>query len=117
MVDANLLVLCDTRAISRAFNVGGGQAYTTLEFADIVRRQYGSDREPRVTGEYHYGDTRHIVSGITALQSLGWSPTRRPEASVATYAAWLETMDGLEGVLKEAPEKMRTSGVVRSARA
>ncbi len=44
VVDANVLVLWDDRARGRVFNVGGGQAVTTREFADIVMRQYGSDQ-------------------------------------------------------------------------
>ena len=42
VVDANVLVLEDDRAAGRVFNVGGGKAVTTREFADIVMRQYGS---------------------------------------------------------------------------
>ena len=63
VVDANVLVLEDDRAAGRVFNVGGGKAVTTREFADIVMRQYGSDQPGVVTGEYRFGDTRHILSG------------------------------------------------------
>ena len=47
VVDANVLVLTDDRAVGRVFNVGGGAAYTTAEFAEVVRRHYGSDRAAR----------------------------------------------------------------------
>ena len=99
VVDANVLVLEDDRAVGRVFNVGGGQAVTTREFADIVMRQYGSSQPGVVTGEYRFGDTRHIVSDISALRALGWEPQRTPADSVAAYAEWLEGMDGLDGVL------------------
>lgn len=115
VVDANLLVLRDERAVGRVFNVGGGQAFTTREFADIVMRQYGSSQPGVVTGEYRFGDTRHILSDITALADLGWKPERTPAESVAEYAAWLEGMDGLDGVLAEANARMRALGVVRKA--
>ena len=115
VVDANLLVLSDPRAVGRVFNVGGGQAVTTREFADIVMRQYGSTHSGSVTGEYRFGDTRHIQSDISALRALGWEPRRTPAESVAAYAAWLEGMDGLDGVLAEADAKMRALGVVRKA--
>jgi dTDP-L-rhamnose 4-epimerase len=113
VVDANVLVLEDNRATGRVFNVGGGKAITTREFADIVMRQYGSDQPGVVTGEYRFGDTRHILSDIGALQALGWAPRNTPVESVAAYAAWLEDMDGLEGVLAEANARMRALGVVR----
>jgi len=115
VVDANVLVLWDDRAAGRVFNVGGGQAVTTREFADIVMRQYGSDQPGTVTGEYRFGDTRHILSDISALRALGWEPRRTPAQSVAAYAAWLEDMDGLDGVLAEAGARMRALGVVRKA--
>ena len=115
VVDANVLVLWDDRAAGRVFNVGGGQAVTTRELADIVMRQYGSDQPGIVTGEYRFGDTRHILSDISALRALGWKPRRTPAQSVAAYAAWLDDMDGLDGVLAEADARMRTLGVVRKA--
>ena len=68
-----------------------------------------------VTGEYRFGDTRHILSDISALRALGWEPTRTPAQSVAAYAAWLEGTDGLDGMLVEAHARMRALGVVRKA--
>ena len=117
VVDANVLVLEDDRAAGRVFNVGGGQAVTTREFANVVMRQYGSSDPAVVTGEYRFGDTRHIVSDISALRALGWEPKRRPAESVAAYAEWLEGMDGLDRVLTEANARMRALGVVRKAEA
>lgn len=116
VVEANVLVLKDDRAVGRIFNVGGGEAITTREFADIVRRQYASDQSATVTGEYRFGDTRHILSDISALCELGWKPTRRPTDSVAAYADWLTGMADLGGVLAEANARMRALGVVRKAR-
>jgi dTDP-L-rhamnose 4-epimerase len=115
VVDGNVLVLSDDRATGRIFNVGGGREVTTHEFADVVMRQYESDRPGMVTGEYRFGDTRHIVSDISALRALGWEPRRTPAQSVAAYAAWLDGLDGLDGVLAEADARMRALGVVRKA--
>ena len=116
VVDANLLALTDERAAGNVYNVGGGTAYTTEQFAEVVRRQYGSDQPGRITGQYRFGDTRHIFSDIDALKQLGWAPRRTPADSVAEYAAWLEGMAGLDQVLAEADAKMRSLGVVRDAR-
>ncbi len=115
VVDANLLVLEEDRAVGRVFNVGGGRGITTKEFADIVMRHYGSEQPGQVTGEYRFGDTRHIVSDTSALQSLGWSARRVPADSVAAYAGWLEGTPDLDGILAEADARMRANGVVRRA--
>jgi dTDP-L-rhamnose 4-epimerase len=113
VVDANILVLTDDRAAGRVFNVGGGAAVTTRAFADIVMRQYGCAEGGVATGEYRFGDTRHILSDISALRGLGWQPRRTPADSVAAYAAWLKGIDGLDGVLAEANARMRALGVIR----
>jgi dTDP-L-rhamnose 4-epimerase len=115
VVDANVLVLEDDRAAGHVFNVGGGQAVTTREFSDIVMRHYGSEQPGVVTGEYRFGDTRHIVSDVSALGALGWKPQRAPAESVAAYASWLGCLDGLDGILTQANERMRSLGVVRKA--
>jgi dTDP-L-rhamnose 4-epimerase len=113
VVDANLIALTDDGAIGRVFNVGGGQAVTTREFSDVVMRCYGSSQPGVVTGEYRFGDTRHILSDISALRALGWEPRHTPADSVAAYAEWLKGMEGLDGVLAEANARMRALGVVR----
>jgi dTDP-L-rhamnose 4-epimerase len=115
VVDANVLVLTDDRAAGRVFNVGGGSPYTTQEFAEVVRRHYGSIQPGHISGEYRFGDTRHICSDIAELKQLGWAPTRTPADSVADYAEWLKGMPGLDVVLAEADAKMRALGVVRKA--
>jgi len=115
VVDANVLVLEDDRAAGNVYNVGGGRAVTTKEFADIVMRHYGSAREALVTGEYRFGDTRHILSDISALRKLGWEPRRTPAESVSAYAGWLAGMEGLDGVLAQANAQMRALGVVRKS--
>jgi dTDP-L-rhamnose 4-epimerase len=117
VVDANVLVLTDDRATGKVFNVGGGQAVTTREFSDVVMHQYGSSQPGMVTGEYRFGDTRHILSDIGALQALGWEPRHTPADSVAAYAEWLKGMEGLDGVLAEANQRMRALGVVRRTEA
>jgi dTDP-L-rhamnose 4-epimerase len=115
VVDANVQVLADERAVGRVFNVGGGKPVTTREFAEVVRCEYRSDLPARVTGDYRFGDTRHILSDISALTALGWEPRRSPAESVAAYAAWLQDAPDLDGVLDEAEARMRTLGVVRRA--
>lgn len=113
VVAANLAVLDSDRADYRVFNVGGGRAYTVLEFAEIVRREFGSSEEPRVVGEYRFGDTRHIHSDVSALSELDWAPRRTPSDSVSDYAAWLRQQVDLEDVLAYADEKMKELNVVR----
>lgn len=115
VIDANVLVLDDDRVTGQVFNVGGGTPVTTKEFADMVMRHYGSELAAKITGEYRFGDTRHILSDISKLRKLGWEPRRTPVDSVRAYAGWLDDIGGLDGVLDQANAQMRALGVVRKA--
>ncbi len=111
---ANVLVMEKEEANYRVFNVGGGRAVTVLEFARIMLDAFGSKMEPLVPGEFRVGDTRHTVSDISPLQTLGWNPAVPVEQNVQQYIEWLETQTVSDEFLLEAERVMRQSGVVRT---
>jgi dTDP-L-rhamnose 4-epimerase len=115
VVAANLLVLEDARADGQMFNVGGGQAVTVGDFAQVVAGVFGrNDYAPTPSGKYRYGDTRHILSDISKLRALGWSPTRSCRDSVEAYRAWMETEAPAEDILEQSDRMMAALGVVRA---
>jgi len=114
VVDANLLVLKDPRADFQMFNVGGDRRVTVAEFAKVVAEVFGkTDYEPKASGKYRYGDTRHIFSDVTKLKSLGWQPKRSVRDSVAAYREWLKRADSAEEILDYSNKTMAELGVVR----
>jgi dTDP-L-rhamnose 4-epimerase len=114
VVAANLLVLEDDRANYETFNVGGDRPITVAEFAGVVARVYGrNDYEPRVSGKYRFGDTRHIFSDVGKLKALGWRPQHDVYESVEAYKAWLDQADSISGILDHAARHMATLNVVR----
>jgi dTDP-L-rhamnose 4-epimerase len=115
VVRANLLVLHRRDADYQVFNVGGGRAYTVSEFDRIVRDVFRTNLEPILSGEYRFGDTRHIISDISRLEALGWRPTRSPVDSACDYLAWLGTQVRIEDRLECAAAAMRKMNVVRKA--
>jgi dTDP-L-rhamnose 4-epimerase len=98
----------------RIYNVGGGRPMTVVEFARIILEAAGSRLEASVPGEFRLGDTRHTVSDISALRSLGWEPTVPVEQNVREYLDWLSRYENTEEYLMEAEQVMRDQQVVRS---
>jgi dTDP-L-rhamnose 4-epimerase len=114
VVDANLLVLEDPRANYEMFNVGGGKAVTVVQFAEAVARSFGvEDYRATPCGKYRFGDTRHIFSDISKLESLGWKPRRDIDVSIAAYRDWLRAEDASEDILDYSNKQMAALGVVR----
>jgi dTDP-L-rhamnose 4-epimerase len=116
VVDANLLVLEDPRADYEVFNVGGGVACSVEDFARVVASVYGVEIDPRPSGTYRFGDTRHIVSDVSKLRALGWQPRRGVRDSVAEYVAWLREHGDVGDILADAERTMKSLGVVREVR-
>jgi dTDP-L-rhamnose 4-epimerase len=116
VVDANIKVLEDDRANYQAFNVGGGKAFTTLEFYNKVKEVAGKDIEPVISKYYRYGDTRHIFSDISKLQLLGWEPKVPIEESIREYREYLNRQTDIDDILEYAEKTMKAQGVVREVK-
>ena len=110
VVDANLLVLTDPRAVGRAFNVGGGTPYTTRG----VRRDRARDTtgpSSRAGSPVSTASATPATSSPTSPRSRGWAGLRErtPVDSVAEYAEWLKGMPGLDEVLADADATMKSA--------
>jgi dTDP-L-rhamnose 4-epimerase len=110
---ANLIALENPSSNGLALNVGGGRAVTVLEFASLMLDASGSTLDPTVPGEYRLGDTRHTVSDLSRMRSLGWEPRVPVEENVRQYLDWLDTQTGTSEYLLEAERVMQEMGVVR----
>jgi dTDP-L-rhamnose 4-epimerase len=111
---ANVLVLEDERANYQAFNVGSGKGITVKEFAEVMIKAAGrAGLAPRITGEYRFGDTRHIFSDIGKLRALGWEPTGTVEQNAREYLAWAATQPDFRNYANEARAYMHKVGAVR----
>ncbi len=108
------LVLHDPRADYRAFNVGGAQAVSVLEYAALVAQATQSSLIPIVPGEYRFGDTRHIISDISQLCALGWQPEVPLPDIVAQYVNWAQSQPSFANYYAEAIRVMKRLGTVRS---
>ena len=114
VVDANLLVLEDDRANYEMFNVGGGAPITVKHFAKTVAEVFGiKDYEPKPCGKYRFGDTRHIWSDISKIESLGWKPTRTIYDSVSEYKEWLNSASSIDNIIEYCSKKMEDLNVLR----
>jgi len=94
--------------------VGGDRAITVNEFAGTVAGVFGrTDYEPRPSGKYRFGDTRHIVSDISKLKALGWTPTRTTRDSVEAYREWIMESESAREALEFCQRQMEKLNVVR----
>lgn len=116
VVEANMLVMQNDKADYGIFNVGGGKAYSILEFAGIVAKEFGKENlMPRITGEYRFGDTRNACSDTGKIKSLGWQPKRTAQDSVREYAEYLREHTNIQDILEYSEKTMKKMNVVRKS--
>jgi dTDP-L-rhamnose 4-epimerase len=112
---ANVIALERAAADFQVLNAGGGRAVTVIEFARMMLGAFGSSLMPQAAGEFRLGDTRHTVSDISRLRSLGWEPAIPVEENVRQYVSWLQTQTVSREYLMEAERVMQQHGVVQVA--
>jgi dTDP-L-rhamnose 4-epimerase len=109
---ANVLAMEDSRTDFNAYNVGGAVATSALQYAETVIRVIGVKAEPQIPGYFRFGDTRHMVSDISALRALGWEPTLSVEKIVEQYANWAAE-SGFPDVTDSSIARMLELGTLR----
>ncbi|MHB8510940.1 MAG: NAD-dependent epimerase/dehydratase family protein [Actinomycetota bacterium] len=110
---ANLIALDHPEAPGKAFNVGGGTSWSVLDVIDALHEITGIEVEPQIPGIFRVGDTRHIVSDITALRSLGWEPSADMDEAWRAYWEWLQSLHIDPGIARRAFHEMMESGVLK----
>jgi len=115
VVEANMVVLRDTRADYQVFNVGSGLEITVKEYAEALIRKLGKEIEPLIPGQYRVGDNRHSVSDVSKLMALGWAPRYGLQKIFDDYVAWIEEQGELGKYFEEADAAMKEQGVVKKA--
>ena len=114
VVDANIAVMEDQRADYEMYNVGGGAPITVNQFASACAEVYGiKNYQPKPCGKYRFGDTRHIWSDISKLQSLGWEPQKTIYDSIIEYKEWLSTASSIDNIIEYCNKKMKELHVLR----
>jgi nucleoside-diphosphate-sugar epimerase len=98
------------------FNVGGGQAMSVSQFAEVMLAVAGSSLQPSIPGVFRVGDTRHTISDISLLEELGWWPEVSVSQSVREYLEWMAPHRDTLKYLTEAEGTMQARQVLRQAR-
>ena len=113
VAQANLLVMESGATNFDVFNVGGDKAMSVLEYAELFSRLAGVNAEPEIRGEFRFGDTHHIISGISKLKKLDWQPKIPVEHIIKEYIEWVETQPGLADYYAEAERVMKQEGIIK----
>jgi dTDP-L-rhamnose 4-epimerase len=93
-----VLLLEESRADGRVFNIASGERITIAELAEQLARAAGLRIAPELTGRYRKGDTRHCFADISAARSLGFEPRYTLADGLAHLRAWSKGVEAVDHV-------------------
>lgn len=111
---ANLLAATTDQLDGLPVNVGSGRATSVRELAHIIAAQLNIPIEPLARGEFRPGEIRSLISDITRIGSIGYSPSVTIEQGIARYIDWIRTQGAVKDYFAEIEAGLRAKGIVQS---
>jgi dTDP-L-rhamnose 4-epimerase len=110
---ANLLAATTDKLDGLPANVGSGRSTSVRDLAEIIANQLGVKIAPTARGEFRPGEIRSLVSDISRIRTIGYTPRTSIEEGIARYVAWIKTQGTVEDYFSEAEAGLRAKGIVQ----
>jgi len=91
VVDATILGLEKNEADYQIFNVGSGKSTTVKQVVELLKANYKSDSDIKITGNFRLGDIRHNYADISKINKLlGFTPKYGFEEGIKIFTDWVK---------------------------
>lgn len=114
VADATILGLEVPEAAYHSFNVGADLPIDVLTVAKTLVKNYNTDTEIKISGNYRLGDIRHNYADITlAKEILGYFPKINFKEGIRRFCAWVDTQKIQEDKYEESITEMKRKGLYK----
>lgn len=114
IAQANLLVATTADLDGLPVNVGSGRATSVRDLAGIIAEQLRVSVDPIARGEFRPGEIRSLISDISRIRTIGYTPNVSLEEGIARYIAWITTQGPVEDYFAKAEIGLREKGIVQN---
>ena len=104
---ANMLVATDDRANGQVLNVGTGNAVAIGALARTLATRLRRPIEPDIPGTFRPGEMRALISDISAITRIGFSPAVDLETGIDRYLDWIRGQGRIEEYFAAAESALR----------
>lgn len=116
VVVAHMLVLENSAADFKIFNVGSGRKDLVAQLAKLTATISGSKLKHETPGLYRINTARNSFMNIGALRAIGWKPQYTLQDNVKDYIEWLRKHQlHASKKLRKILRKIEEEGIVRGA--
>jgi len=114
VVRATILGIENEGANNEVFNVGSGTATDVFTVAKNLIKNYESNTEIKVTGNYRLGDIRHNFADLKKIKDkLGFEPMVTFEEGIKYFTDWVNDQQVLEDTYEKSISEMKEKGLFK----
>ncbi len=112
---ANMLVATDDRADGRILNVGTGHAVEIGALASLLAARLNKSIEPEIRGEFRPGEMRALISDISQIREIGFTPRVDLESGINRYLDWIRSQGDIKEFFSVAADSLRRRKLVQKS--
>lgn len=114
VINATILGLEKIEANNNIFNVGTGETTDVLTVAAELIKNYGSNTNVNITGNYRLGDIRHNYADLKKIKTLlGFQPEFNFESGIKKFTDWVLTQEVKESKYEDSITEMKEKGLFK----
>ncbi|MBN9300156.1 MAG: NAD-dependent epimerase/dehydratase family protein [Filimonas sp.] len=114
VVDATIMGLEKNSADGQVFNVGTGTPTDVLKVATLLIKNYQSNSNVTITGNYRLGDIRHNYADLTKISNLlGYIPKYDFETGIKLFTDWVLTQKVQPTKYEHSLQEMKAKGLFK----
>jgi dTDP-L-rhamnose 4-epimerase len=115
VVKATVLGLEKDEGNYQVLNVGTGVQTDVLTVASLLKSEFNSSIDVRVTGDYRLGDIRDNFADLTQITNLlGYKPSVSFADGIKRFVAWVKSQEISEDNYLSSIEQMKKRGLYKS---
>ncbi|MBA2251341.1 MAG: NAD-dependent epimerase/dehydratase family protein [Nitrospirales bacterium] len=109
---ANFLAATTSALDGLPVNVGSGKAISIDALATEIAGALGVPMKRIARGEFRPGEMRHLMSDITRMRSIGFTPEVDLSVGIARYLEWIRSQADVRDYFAEAEPILRAKHIV-----
>lgn len=114
VVDATILGIENDNANYNIYNVGSGERTSVLEVTKNLIKQYKSNIEYKISGNFRLGDIRDNYADLTKInKDLGFIPKVSFEQGIETFSDWVSSQQIQNDSYNKSIDEMKNKGLLK----
>lgn len=113
VIEATMLSIYSDKS-NKTYNVGTGESTPVLQVAELLKKEYASSSEIKISGNFRVGDIRHNFADLTLIKrDLNFRPKTNFQDGVKSFSDWVMTQEISDSGYEKSVAEMRQRGLFK----